>query len=166
MPRGIKAPPKDPVAVRFNLREIYREQFNALVLEFGGENEVAKTLRIAPELLQNWATGRTDPPYAVLLCLFWLGPSGFQEAFDQAHWTHSFNSFLKNEARDRVQLLERWITEAGMPLPPGRITTPAECLLAGPSDWLEGEGVKFRKRLTAKVAALHENDRLQLTRST
>lgn len=146
------------MAVRFNLHQIDREEFNNLVADFGGKSIVAKTLRIAPELLDNWASGRTDPPYAVLLCLFWLGPAGFREAFDQAHWTHSFNSFLKNEARTRVEMLESFIAAAGLPMPPGRITTPAEALLAGPNDWLDGEGVEFRKKLAAKVAALHARD--------
>lgn len=158
MPRGVKGPPKDPVAVRFNLHQIDREEFNNLVADFGGASMVAKTLRISPELIADWTTKRTDPPYAVMLCLFWLGPHGFQEAFDQAHWTHSFNSFLKNEARARVAALEGYISATGLPMPPGRITTTAESLLAGPSDWLEGEGVEFRKKLTAKVAALHARD--------
>lgn len=158
MPRGVKGPAKDPVAVRFYLHQVGREEFNNLVCDFGGTEEVAKTLRIAPELVANWSSGRTDPPYAVLLCLFWLGPAGFQEAFNQAHWTHSFNSFLKNEARARVEALERYVDAAGMPPLPGRITTPAEALLAGPGDWLEGEGVEFRKKLAAKVAALHARD--------
>lgn len=158
MPRGVKGPTKDPVAVRFYLHQVNREEFNNLVSDFGGAGEVAKTLRIAPELVANWSSGRTDPPYAVLLCLFWLGPTGFQEAFNQAHWTHSFNSFLKNEARARVEALERYIEAAGLTMLPGRITTPAEALLAGPGDWLDGEGVEFRKKLAAKVAALHARD--------
>lgn len=158
MPRGVKGPPKEPVAVRLNLHTLHREDFNVMVTQFGGPAEVCKTLRIAPELLHNWTTGRTDPPYAVLLCLFWLSPAGFKEAFDQAHWTHSFNSFLKNEARTRVERLERYIEAAGLPMLPGRITTDAEALLAGPNDWLDGEGVEFRKKLAAKVAALHASD--------
>ena len=166
MPRGFKKPPRPAARLALETPSyIDSLPLGHLVKDFGGVDVIATSLRIDPELVKRWISNEIEPPHVVRLCLFWLSSLGYKEAFDQAHWTHGFNVFLKNEARDRVELLEEWIKRAGMPLPPGRIMSTAEILLSGPDDWLDGEGVQYRHQLVAKVAALHATDALQLSGS-
>lgn len=164
MPRGVKQPPRPAPRLALETPSyVDNLPLGHLVKDFGGRDVIAKSLRIDAELVDRWVSHEIEPPHVVRLCLFWLSSLGYKEAFDQAHWTHGFNVFLKNEARDRVELLEAWITQAGLPLPPGRIMTTAEILLSGPDDWLDGEGTQYRKQLVAKVAALHATDALRLS---
>lgn len=150
MQRGVKGPERPTRPDRLHTPELRPTDMARMVREFGGDKLAAKTLRISTELLSKWQSGELEPPYTAMAALFWLSPAGLRAAFDQSHWTHSYNSFLKDEARARVAVLERAMQMAGMPLPPGRLTSSAEALLAGPDDWLTPE---YRQQLIASVEA-------------
>lgn len=107
--------------------------FRRLVDVMGGLDRAEVVLRVAPDLLRRWYSGELEPPYSVLLACWWHGPDGFAQAFESSHWTHMLMCFLRNEARGRVELLERLIREAGYVVPPGSLTSDAE-ILALPSD--------------------------------
>lgn len=105
-----------------------------LVDYYGGAERVSRDFRIGPKLLEKWLTGEVEPPRVAYLALWWQGPMGFSQAYREVHWAHEFMCFLRREARDRVELLERLIVQAGYAVPPGAITSPAE-VVAIPEDW-------------------------------
>lgn len=128
-----------------------------LIDQAGGIERICTIFRAPEDLVRQWYSGEADPAAAAWIALFWQSAHGFKLAFSESHWTHNYNTFLKNEARGRVALLERAIASAGLPVPPGRLTTAEETLLAGPETghFLNmGETTKFRERLEARVAAL------------
>lgn len=105
-----------------------------LVREYGGAAVVAKDFRVTPQLLGRWLSGDLEAPFTFFLALWWQGPMGFRQAYSESHWTHDFVCFLRREAVDRVELLERLIVQAGYALPPGAITSRAEAVTI-PEDW-------------------------------
>lgn len=110
--------------------------FRRLVDEIGGVHRAEVVLRASSEVVARWYSGELEPPFPVLLACWWHGPRGFDEAFRLSHWTHEYNSFLKNEARARVELLEAVITRSGFAVPPGRITSDAQAATIPMDGWL------------------------------
>lgn len=119
-PTTLAIPPVDHLNVR------------DLIDSIGGPAEAATTLRVSEDLMRMWHAGEIDTPFTAQLALWWHSPWGFDQAFCESHWTHQYNTFLKREARDRVELLEAFILAQGLNPPAGRITTHQEMLLAGP----------------------------------
>lgn len=103
-----------------------------MVAQIGGPQRASKVLRVSLDLLEAWTSERIETPWTVKLAMFWQSEHGFAAAFSSSHWTHEYNSFLKNEARARVELLERYIVARGWTPPEGRLTSHGEMLLAGP----------------------------------
>lgn len=79
------------------------DQFRELVHVFGGAELVCKQLRIAPELLAAYMSGELEPPYSLMLAVYWHSPFGFSQAFSESHWTHAHNFRLRMNAEDQVQ---------------------------------------------------------------
>lgn len=155
MPRGVrKTPRSEPGQTRLYVPRLSSAKVGDMIQNFGGRDYTAKALRVAPELIDRWISEELETPQSVLLCLFWLSPQGFKEAFNQSHWTHQYNSFLKNEARARVELLENFIVAHGLGVPAGALTTPGQMLLAGPEagHWLS-TGEAGKKQLRARLSA-------------
>lgn len=126
-----------------------------LVDALGGVEIAAQRTKTSVELIRLWTTGELDTPFTAKLALYWVGPFGFDQAFSESHWAHSYNTFLKHEARERVAKLEAFITAHGLPLPPGRITTPAETLIEGPHS-----NTSHELRRLAEKAAQRDQKRL------
>ena len=105
-----------------------------LVADYGGAERVSTDFRIGPKLLDKWLSGEVEPPRVAYLALWWQGPMGFSQAYREVHWAHEYMCFLRREARERVELLERLIVLAGYAVPPGAITSSEE-VVAIPEDW-------------------------------
>lgn len=59
-----------------------------LVEGYGGPELVCRDLRIAPDLLAVYLSGRVEAPFTLYLALHWSGPTGFNQAYSETHWTH------------------------------------------------------------------------------
>lgn len=133
MPRGYrKAPPKQLSTGLLPVPRVGGVPVKTLVEAIGGPKAAAACLRISDELMAKWITEELEAPFSAKVALFWQSRFGMEAAFSESHWSHQYNTFLKNEARARVAVLEEAIKAARLPLPAGRLTTPAEMLLAGP----------------------------------
>jgi hypothetical protein len=88
------------------------QQFRHLVSALGGVAYVSSKFKMTPELVHSYLTGAIDPPYTVLLALYWHSHYGFSQAFSEAHWTHNYNSFKRREAEEKVVHLERVVEHA------------------------------------------------------
>lgn len=108
-------------------------QFNRMVQDYGGFELVARDFHVAPELVQRWMAGISQVPRTAMLALWWHTNHGFDQAFRESHWTHAFMCFLRTQARDRVELLERLIVQAGYLVPPGQLMTDSQ-VMALPAD--------------------------------
>jgi hypothetical protein len=87
-------------------------QFVDLVTDYGGPDRVARDLKIGRDLLDRFLGGELEAPYTVFLALWWHTAHGFRQGFDEAHWTHSYNSFRRREAELRCEHLEAVIQHA------------------------------------------------------
>lgn len=124
-----------PEPVRFTIPNMGSITAHDLIDSMGGAAQAAKVIRVTQELIDLWQSGQVETPWTAMLALWWQSPYGFAQAFNESHWTHQYNSMLKREARDRVELLEAFIHAQGMQ-PPGRqLTTHREMLLAGPYNY-------------------------------
>lgn len=113
-PKGSKSRPKTakppPERTMFSLPRIGgKEAWAHLVRTYGGVDRVAADLKMTIDLVNLYQTAQ-DPPYAVLIALWWQGPHGFDQAFSETHWTHMLNFAAKRNAEERVQLLEHKLT--------------------------------------------------------
>lgn len=138
--------------------ELDASSFRKLVDQMGGRDRACAVLGASRELVDKWYSGELHAPQSAVLACYWHGPAGFSQAFTECHWTHEYNAFLKNEARARVDLLERFIVASGLAVPPGRITTVPETLLAGPDDAQfvdsgEGRSQGLRQQLEDRAVA-------------
>lgn len=124
-----------------------------LVESMGGRTRAAKVLRVDQQLLNMWISGQLEAPTTALLAMFWQSNHGFTAAFSESHWTHQYNSMLKNEARARVELLEAYIHDHGLPPPAGRLTTHKEMLTAGP---YEASSFELHRLASLPDPALHK----------
>lgn len=88
------------------------QQFRHLVSALGGVSFVSKKFKMNDELVNSYMTGEIDPPYTVLLALYWHSYHGFSQAFSEAHWTHDYNSFRRRQAEEKIVHLERVIEHA------------------------------------------------------
>lgn len=104
-----------------------------LILAMGGPEHAAKALKISDDLMSRWMSGELDPPFATKVALYWQGKYGHSTAFTESHWAHSYNVFLMNEARARVDVLEKALKQANLAPPAGRLTSHREMLQAGPA---------------------------------
>lgn len=83
------------------------EQCRELVSALGGIHLVSTDFKIDPDLLNRYMTGQIEVPYTVLLAFYWQSDWGFKHAFEEAHWTHNYNSFRRAQAEEKVKSLER-----------------------------------------------------------
>ena len=104
-----------------------------LVEAMGGKAYAAQCLKVGEDLISLWMSGEVEAPFSAKVAMYWQSNYGFSLAFSESHWAHEYNCALKNEARARVEILEQAMKRAGLPLPPGRITSSAEMLGAGPT---------------------------------
>lgn len=111
------------------------EQFDSLVRDYGGAARVAADFRVAVDLVNRWTSGEQEVPKTAMLALYWHTGYGVAQAYRESHWTHEYMCFLRNEARDRVELLERLIVQAGYLVPPGRLTSDAETVGIPADGW-------------------------------
>lgn len=88
------------------------QQFRHLVSDLGGIHYVSKQFRMSEALVRSYLIGEIDPPYTVLLALYWHSHYGFSQAFSDAHWAHDYNSFLRHRAEEKVLYLERVVEHA------------------------------------------------------
>lgn len=82
------------------------QTFRTLVSSLGGVSYVSKQFKMSEDLVSSYLTGEIDPPYTVLLALYWHSYYGFSQAFSEAHWTHDYNSFKRRQAEEKVVHLE------------------------------------------------------------
>ena len=78
------------------------EALDHLVALYGGMERACKDLRISRALMQRYLAGTTEPPFTLLLAIYWQGPVGFGQAFEESHWTHQHNAHLKRQAEERL----------------------------------------------------------------
>lgn len=90
--------------VRFSFPQLAGvDQFRELVHAFGGAELVCKELRIAPELLAAYLSGELDPPYTLMLAVYWHSPFGKSQGFSESHWAHTYNYRLRMDAEEKVE---------------------------------------------------------------
>ena len=87
-------------------------QFRELVAAYGGVDAVAREFKMTVRLVESYITGQSDPPYTVLLALYWHTHFGFSQAFADSHWTHQYNCFKRREAEEKVAYLEKVLEHA------------------------------------------------------
>lgn len=80
-----------------------------LVRIYGGHDRVCRDLKLSQELLHRYLRGDTDPPFTLLLALYWQTPDGFNQAFSETHQTHMFNFAMRRQAESRARLLNELI---------------------------------------------------------
>jgi hypothetical protein len=88
------------------------EMLRELVSDYGGIDRTSKDLKIAADLLNRYLSGQLEPPYTLLLALYWQSCYGFKQAFAESHWTHQYNTFRRHEAEAKVAHLERVVGHA------------------------------------------------------
>ena len=76
-------------------------QLQELVHALGGPEATCKALRIAPQALEGYLTGVMEPPYTLLLAVYWQGPYGFKQAFSETHWANQSNYVRAKAAEAR-----------------------------------------------------------------
>lgn len=100
--------PQRPLQTMFTLPRIDgAELFDELVMAYGGPERVARDLKLSPDLVARWRRADPEPPYTMLLALWWQSPHGFNQAFSECHWTHLHNFNLRRQAEERNTLLEQ-----------------------------------------------------------
>lgn len=85
------------------------ESLDDLVRIYGGHDRVCRDLKISQELLHRYLRGEPDPPFTLLLALYWQTPDGFNQAFSETHQTHMFNFAMRRQAESRARLLNELI---------------------------------------------------------
>ena len=97
----------EPMANRLRLRlpKIDAGHFRSLTEDYGGPEFVARDLKIEYELFSRWYKGELEPPYHLLVAMWFMSTWGINQAFSESHWAHQENSMLKNEARRETQQL-------------------------------------------------------------
>lgn len=85
------------------------ESLDDLVRIYGGHDRVCRDLKISQELLHRYLRGEPDPPFTLLLALYWQTPDGFNQAFSETHMTHMFNFAMRRQAESRARLLNELI---------------------------------------------------------
>lgn len=83
-----------------------------LVEDFGGIDRVSKDFKISVDLLNRYISDQLEPPYTLLLALYWQSRIGFEQAFADSHWSHQYNSFRLAESQEKVKSLERVLEHA------------------------------------------------------
>lgn len=80
-----------------------------LVRIYGGQDRVCRDLKISRELLNLYLRGQQEPPFTLLLALYWQTPDGFGQAFSETHMTHMHNFQMRRTAESRARLLNELI---------------------------------------------------------
>lgn len=80
-----------------------------LVHIYGGKDRVCRDMKISRELLDVYLSGQQDPPFTVLLALYWQTADGFAQAFSETHMTHMHNFQMRRTAESRARLLNELI---------------------------------------------------------
>lgn len=91
--------------------------FLDLVKDSGGINQVAKDLRISPDLVKRYANGTLPIPYVTWVALWWQSWRGFNQAFSETHATHLHNFDMRRQAELERYILMRVMTKAMDALP-------------------------------------------------
>jgi len=81
-------------------------QLRELVHVYGGFARTSRDFRIAESTLAGYLSGKHEPPYTLLLALYWQGPYGFEQAFSESHYTHQENWSKRRAAEERVAKFE------------------------------------------------------------
>lgn len=92
-------------------------QLEHLVHAYGGAEKTAKDLRIHKGLLSRYLNGSQEPPYTLLLAIYFAGPYGFSQAFSESHWTHQYNYRKRVIAEHENETLVRLLQSHGLALP-------------------------------------------------
>jgi len=88
------------------------EELCQLVTDYGGISEVSKDFKIGADLLNRYMVGQLEPPYSLLLAIYWQSSYGFRQGFAESHWTHQYNSFTRKQAEAKVRYLETVVQHA------------------------------------------------------
>ena len=83
-----------------------------LVTDYGGIAEVSKDFKIGADLLNRYMVGQLEPPYSLLLAIYWQSSYGFRQGFAESHWTHQYNTFTRQQAEAKVRYLETVVQHA------------------------------------------------------
>jgi hypothetical protein len=99
-----RKPAAAPVVHRFTRPVLSgHHQFAELVHSYGGRDLVARDLHMSPDLVDAYTVGKLEPPYAVLLAVYWQSAYGFAQGFSESHWAHQFNTVKRREAEAKVE---------------------------------------------------------------
>ena len=63
-------------------------------------------------LVRSYLIGEIDPPYTVLLALYWHSHYGFSQAFSMRTGLMTTTRFLRHRAEEKVLYLERVVEHA------------------------------------------------------
>lgn len=133
----VKKGPEQAVPTTMSMPRLQgSNQLRELVHAYGGADRMAVDLKISRELLDRWCAMDGNPPYHFLIAAYFIGPYGMSHAFSESHWAHQYNSFLKNEALDKVKMLEH-VVQACMAVlghDHPALKPPLPLALAGPED--------------------------------
>lgn len=132
-----KKGPERPQQVTMSIPKLQGpNQLRELVHAYGGPERMVEDLKISRELLDRWCADDGNPPFHFLVAAYFIGPYGMSHAFSESHWTHQYNSFLKNRALDQVKMLENVVRACsqvlGMDHP--ALAPPLKFALASPED--------------------------------
>ncbi|MBS3995019.1 MAG: hypothetical protein KGZ33_04440 [Alkaliphilus sp.] len=113
-PKKIEAPKR----TMFNFPSFGAErEIGDLVRAYGGRMRVCTDFHIAPDLLDAYLTHQLQPPYTLLLALYWQGPYGFHQAFCEVDATHLHNFAMRRLAEERsaklIGMVERIVLKLG-----------------------------------------------------
>lgn len=96
--------PKIPRRAAFSMPTLSgHEQLQDLVRAYGGSQRVINDFRIAPELLRAYLAGVMEPPFTLLLAVYWQSPYGFEQAFSETHWANQANYQRAQVAEAKLQ---------------------------------------------------------------
>lgn len=72
-----------------------------LVRAYGGRQRVCNDFHIATELLDAYLRYEINPPYTLLLAIYWQSPLGFHHGFCESEPTHLHNFGMRRLAEER-----------------------------------------------------------------
>lgn len=133
----VKKGPQKPELLTLSLPKLGgSNQLRELVHAYGGAARMVEDLKVSRELLDRWCADDGNPPYHFLIAAYFIGPYGMSHAFAESHWTHQYNSFLKNQALDRVKVLEHVVSACAQVIGVDHpaLKPPLPLALAGPDD--------------------------------